>query len=153
MAWRRQRIEVCIWQLHATSSTPSLFSRGKLVSQPNFLVGSWAQTKPLLCWQGWKESNTNGIVDAESFFPFPPLQKAARTAAASWREWADSLNKASHKTDLAFQSWTKRKRAGTLLKLWEISFVGLKAERRLTRDYNSNSFFYFTGLGPSISQA
>lgn len=58
----------------------------------------------------------NGIADAESFFPFFPSQKAARTAAASHREWTDSLNKASHKTELAFQGQTKRQRAGTLLK-------------------------------------
>lgn len=151
MTWRRERVEVCVWQLCATSSAPFLFSRGELISQPNFLVGSWAQTKPPLCWEGGKESNTNGIADAESFFPSFPLQKAARTAAASRREWADSLNKASHKTDLAFQGQTKRKRAGTLLKQWEVSFVGLKAERRLTRDYNFNAFFYFTGLGSSVS--
>lgn len=88
------------------------------------------------------------------FLSLFPLQKAARTAVASRRERADSLNKASHKTDLAFQGQTKRKRAGTLLKQWEVSFVRLKAERRLMRHYNFNSFFYFTGLGSSvISQA
>lgn len=138
MTWSREWAQVCL-RWHATSSTPSPFSRGELISWPNFLVGFWAQTKAPLCWEGGKESNTSGISDAESFFPLFPLQKAARPAAASRQEWADSLNKASSKTDLPFQGQTKRKRVGSLLKQWEVSFVGLKAEQRLTGDQNFNS--------------
>lgn len=141
MTWRRGHAEVCVLQPPATSSTPSLFSRGKLIAQPNFFVGSWAWTKPPLCWEGGGESNVNWIADARIFLPLFLLQKAVRTALAPLREQADSLNKASHKTDLAFQGQTKRKIAGTLLKQWEVFFVALQAKWRLTRDYHFNSFF------------
>lgn len=87
-------------QLQAVSSTHFLFSWGELISQPNSLAGSWVWTKPPLCWEDGKESNANGTAEAKIFLPLFPLQKAVRTGACPAQ--ALSLNKASHKTDLAF---------------------------------------------------
>lgn len=152
MAWRRGHAEVCVLQPLAALSTPSLFSR-ELIAQPNFFVGSWAWTKPLCAGKEGGKSNANWIADARIFLPLFLLQKAVRAALALLGEWADSPNKASHKTDLAFQGQTKRKIAGTLLKQWEISFVGLQAKWRLTRDYNFNSFFYFSGCFTDLAKS
>lgn len=112
-----------------------------------------SMNKTILCWEGGGEKQCKLNCWCKNLSPLFLLQKAVRTALALLGEWADSPNKASHKTDLAFQGQTKRKIAGTLLKQWEISFVGLQAKWRLTRDYNFNSFFYFSGCFTGLAKS
>lgn len=140
MTWRRERVEICVWQLCATSSARSLFSRGELISQPNFLVGSWAQTKPPLCWEGGKESNASGIADAESF-SFSPCQKLPGEQQPLAGSGLAVSTKQVTKPICLFRTRQKGKRWDPF-KAMRGFFVGLKAERRLARDYNFNSFFY-----------
>lgn len=121
-------------RLHGTCSTPSPFSRGELISRPNFCSWLLSTNKSTFVLGRRQGEQHKWNFWCRIFLSLVPLQKAARPAAASRQERADSLNKASSKTDLPFQGHTKRKRVGTLLKQWEVSFVGLKAEQRLTED-------------------
>lgn len=83
-------------------------------------------------------------------FPFSPCRKLPGQQQPLTASRLTVSTKQVTKLIWLFRPRQKKKRARTLLKQWEILFVGLKAEQRLTRGYNFNSFFYFTVLVSSV---
>ena len=76
---------------------------------------------------------------------FPPAESCQDSSSLSQGVgWQSQQSKSQNWA--GFSGPDKKEKSWDPSKAIRVSFVGLKAERRLTRDYNFKSFFYFTGL-------